>query len=91
MLVEIRNWLLMDLIRGNSMEENISLRTPLQIMQKMLEENYKLYLLGEISQYEYLVRIKPIDKEIGKLEMSTLQDTSASIEAFSPHTLKQGH
>ena len=87
----IRNLQQMDLIRGNSMEENISLRTPLQIMQKMLEENYKLYLSGEISQYEYLIRIKPIDKEIGKLEMSTLQDTSALKEAFSPHTLKQGH
>jgi len=44
-------------------------------MQKMLEENYKQYISGEITEKEYLRRIKPIDEEIDKLEMSTLQDT----------------
>ena len=43
-------------------------------MQKMLEEYYEQYSSGEITQKEYLFRIKPIDKEIDKLEMATLQD-----------------
>lgn len=50
---------------------------PLKLMQKMLEEYYKQYGSGEITQKEYLIRIKPIDKEIGKLEMATLRDTPA--------------
>ena len=50
---------------------------PLKLMQKMLEENYKQYTSGEITEKEYLCRIKPIDEEIDKLEMSTLQDTLA--------------
>ena len=56
-----------------NIKDKLPLRKPLQIMQKMLEENYALYRSGDISQYEYLVRIKPIDREIGKLEMSTLR------------------
>ena len=43
-------------------------------MQKMIEENYKLYVSGEITEKEYLCRIKPIDEEIDNIEMSTLQD-----------------
>ena len=50
---------------------------PLKLMQKMLEENYKQYISGEITEKEYLHRIKPIDEEINKLEMSTLPDTLA--------------
>ncbi len=46
-------------------------------LQKMLEEEYRQYKLGEITQKEYLMRVKPIDQEIGKIEMSTLQDTPA--------------
>jgi len=46
-------------------------------LQKMLEEEYQQYKLGEITQKEYLMRIKPIDQEISKIEMSTLQDTPA--------------
>jgi len=50
-------------------------------MQKMLEENYEQYISSEITEKEYLVRIKPIDEEIGKLEMSTLQDNPALKES----------
>ena len=50
---------------------------PLKIMQKMIEENYKLYVSGEITEKEYLCRIKPIDEAIDKFEMSTLLDTLA--------------
>jgi len=50
---------------------------PLKIMQKMIEENYTLYVSGEITEKEYLCRIKPIDEEIDNIEMSTLQDTLA--------------
>ena len=45
---------------------------PLKLMQKMLEENYKQYISGEITEKEYLRRIKPIDEAIDKFEMSTL-------------------
>ena len=43
-------------------------------MQKMLEENYEQYISGEITQEEYIRRIKPIDQAIDKFEMSILQD-----------------
>lgn len=46
-------------------------------LQKMLEEAYREYKLGETTQEEYLVRVKPIDQEISKIEMSTLQGTPA--------------
>ena len=46
-------------------------------LQKILEEEYRRYKLGEITQKEYLMRIKPIDQEISKIEISTLQDTLA--------------
>ncbi len=57
------------------------LTNPLKLMQKMLEENYKQYLFGEITQTEYITRIKPIDEAIDKLEMSTLQDILALKES----------
>jgi len=44
-------------------------------MQKILEKNYKQYISGEITQKEYLHRIKPIDEEIGRLEMATHNTT----------------
>ena len=47
---------------------------PLKLMQKMLEENYKQYINGEITEQEYIRRIKPIDEAIEKLEMATPQD-----------------
>ena len=65
-----------------NMESKMPLSTPLQIMQKMLRENYHLYVSGDISEYEYLVRIKPIDKEIGRLETSTLQGNPALRVSF---------
>ena len=46
---------------------------PLKIMQKMLDENYKLYISGQITEEEYLIRIKPIDESIEKMEMKTLE------------------
>jgi len=60
------------------------MKTLLQL-QKMLEEEYQRYKLGEITQKEYLIRVKPIDQEIGKIEMSTLQDTPALKESFLLH------
>ena len=46
---------------------------PLKIMQKMIEENYKLYTSGEITEEEYLIRIKPIDDAIDKMEVSIMK------------------
>lgn len=57
----------------------------------MLMENYALYRSGEITEHEYLIRIKPIDKEIQKLEMSTLQDIPALKEAFLLYSQMREH
>lgn len=46
-------------------------------LQKMLEKEYRQYRLGKITQKEYLMHVKPIDQEISKIEMSTLQDIPA--------------
>ena len=64
---------------------------PLKLMQKMLEENYKQYISGEITEKEYLIRIKPIDKEIGVLEMSTLRDIPALREASLLYSQMREH
>ena len=50
-------------------------------MQKLLEVHYELYINKQISQKEYLHRVKPIDEEITRLELATLQDTFVWIEA----------
>ena len=64
---------------------------PLKRLQKKLEEQYRFYCLGIISEKEYLNRAKPIDQAIGQLEMATLSDTPVLKEAFALHALKQGH
>jgi len=64
------------------------INNPLKVMQKLLEENYKLYKEQEISEKEYLWRIKPIDEEITRLEMATLRDTLVWRESFLRHTPK---
>jgi hypothetical protein len=46
---------------------------PLKIMQKMLEENYELYTSDKITEEEYLIRIKPIDESIAKMEMKIME------------------
>ena len=61
----------------------------LQQLHRQLEAEHYSYRSGAITEKEYLARARPIDKEIGKLEMSTLQGTPAWIEAFSHCTLKQ--
>jgi hypothetical protein len=54
---------------------------PLKLMQKMLDENYQLYISQQITEKEYLRRIKPIDEAIDKQEMAILQDTLALKES----------
>ena len=58
-------------------------------LQHMLEKNYRQYKLGEMTQKEYLVRIKPIDKAIDKLEMSILQGTPVLRGSFLLHSHRQ--
>ena len=62
---------------------------PLKRLQKKLEEQYRFYGLGIISEEEYLKRAKPLDTAIGELEMATLSDILVLKEAFAPHALKQ--
>ncbi len=66
-------------------------RNELQQLQKMLMKEYILYKQGLISEKEYLIRVKPIDMAIGKLEMATLQDTLVLSEASLQHSLMQEH
>jgi len=56
---------------------------PLKLMQRMLAVNYRAYRSGEISQEEYIKRIKPIDQAIDKLEMTILQDSPVLKGSFS--------
>jgi len=66
-------------------------RNKLHLLQKKLESEYHLYRQGFISEKEYCSRAKPIDKEIDKLEMATLQGTPVWQESFLQHALKLKH
>ena len=59
----------------------------LQLRKRLMAE-YLLYKHGQISQGEYCLRVKPIDKAIDECEMSTLQDILVWKESFSPHSHK---
>ena len=50
---------------------------PLKRKQKMLEEQYRFYRLGIITEAEYIKRAKPLDKAISELEMLALPGTPA--------------
>ena len=67
------------------------IENPLMFLKKILEKNYKLYKSGKISEKEYLIRVKPIDEAIGKLEMATLRGTPLWKEAFLHCFLKPEH
>jgi len=45
----------------------------LKALQCQMQEQYKLYRHGTISESEYLERIRPIDRQIDSLEMSILK------------------
>ena len=49
----------------------------LKQLHKDLTNEYISYNAGEMTQDEYLVKIKPIDQAIDDFEMATLQDTLA--------------
>ena len=66
-------------------------RNKLLQWQRKLVKEYSSYRQGLISEKEYLARAKPIDKAIGKLEMSTLQGTLAYKAASLQHSQKQEH
>ena len=42
---------------------------PIDHLQKRLQDYYHLYQKGHMSEKEYLMNIKPIDREINHLEM----------------------
>ena len=60
-------------------------------LQKILMKEYVSYRAGDITVQEYLIRAKPLDKAIGKLEMSTLQDTLAYKVTFLQHSQRLKH
>ena len=61
----------------------------LRLLQKKLEEEYKRYRSGKITEKEYLERAKPIDKAIGNLEMAILRGTLAAQRSSSLPSEKQ--
>ncbi len=60
-------------------------------LQKMLMDAYLSYRADAISEKEYRIRAKPLDTEIGKLEMATLGDSSFWKEASLQHSQMPGH
>jgi hypothetical protein len=54
----------------------------LKFLYRLLEAYYIRYKEGKISEKEYLAYIKPIDKAINIIELSTLQDNPAQKESF---------
>ena len=57
-------------------------------LQRALMQQYLSYERGDITEEEYLIKIKPIDLAIGQLEMAILRDTLVWKESFLQHTLK---
>jgi len=53
-------------------ESSLSKNTHLNSLQRSLRSEYDAYVKGHISEEEYLKRIKPIDRNIDRLEMSIL-------------------
>jgi len=56
--------------------------SPLKRRQRRLEEQYRFYSMGIITEEEYLKRAKPLDKAISALEMATLRDKTAVKRSF---------
>ena len=71
------------------MERLATLKNPLRHLQKRLEEEYRLYRSGDISEKEYLKRARPIDQAIEKLEMATLWEILVTTRSSSPPSVKQ--
>jgi len=63
----------------------------LRDLYKKLMCDYVAYKEGEITQKEYLLRAKFLDREIADLEMSNLLGTSALKGSFLLHSQKQEH
>jgi len=60
-------------------------------LQKVLEFEYLLHRQGIVSEKEYLDRVRPIDKAIGELEMTTLQGTPVLQVTSLQHSLMREH
>ena len=73
---------------GNRLQVTMCL---LQQLKEGLAYEYSLYKQGDLTQEEYCVRVKPIDRAITRLEMATLQDNDFWKEACSLHTPKPKH
>lgn len=52
----------------------------LHTLQRCLSGHYCDYKNGKISQQEYLLKIKPIDEQIGKIELSSLKYFTSDVE-----------
>ena len=53
--------------------ERNAIMDTLQSLQKCMFDHYAAYRNGKMSQQEYLFKIKPIDGQIEKIELSILK------------------
>lgn len=63
----------------------------LALLRKILMREYLLYQEGKISEKEYCIRTKPVDRAIGDIEMSILQDRLVYKVTFLQHSQKLEH
>lgn len=64
-----------------STAHNMSQNTnTLRHLQKCLQIQYEYYKSGEITERQYLDRIRPIDMAIDKMELASLHQYSFSVE-----------
>ena len=68
-------------MKKNTVFKNNS--TALTHLQYKMQQYYWLFQLGLMNEKEYLSAIKPLDKAIDTLEMSTLKESFAWQEASS--------
>ena len=60
----------------------------LKFLYRLLKVYYTLYKEEKINEKEYLAHIKPIDKIIDSIELSTLQDNPVQKESSLLQLLK---
>ena len=61
----------------------------LTTLHRQMDEHYRFYKLGKISEKEYLDVIRPMDEAIGEMEIAMLQDSSVLKGSSSKHFPKQ--
>lgn len=59
--------------------------------QKLAKKIYRLYSEGNLTQYEYLQLLKPLDSTIDKIEINSFSIHLPDTSVFERSLLKQTH